>query len=397
MEALLWAPVAVMGGLAFLPLAAALRFRRYVHRSLMARPAPYTPRLSVIMPCKGVDPGFRENLRSLMEQDYPDFELIFVTAARDDPARTVLEETVAEYPHRACRLLAAGTAAGRSEKLNNLLFACGQVRPESEALVFVDSDVRAHPRFLRDLVAPLREEGVGATTGFRWYIPEAGGLGSYLRATWNGGGLPMLAHPKLAYAWGGATAILRRTFERTGVPRRWRHALTDDFPLTEAVRSAGLEVRFVPQCLVTSHEDSSLGEVVEWTNRQTVICRVYNPRLWRGIFFIHAAHALGLTLAAAMILVKVLVPGAGFSVWPALAMLGSLPLEAGSGMLLWQAVRKLRPEVGGWWRALKHAALVPVAIGLIFYNSVHSLLTRDIRWRGVRYRLHSPDHTEVLT
>jgi len=392
----LWMAAGAVVLLGFLPLVGALRFRMYVARERRRRRAPFTPRLSIILPCKGLDPGFEENVRSLIEQDYPDFEILFVTATDDDPAHVCLKGMIEDYPARDLRLLVAGIHAGRSQKLNNQLFACERIRPESEALVFVDSDVRARPDFLRNIVAPLQDEGIGATTGFRWYVPEKGGVGSYLRATWNGGGLPMLADPGLAYAWGGSMGILRETFERAEVPRRWENALTDDFPLTEAVRRLGLAIRFVPACLLASHEDASLRDCLEWTNRQTIICRVYNPSLWRGLFVYHAVQAAAVLLGAGLLIAGAMLPDAGISAWPAAAMAAGLLIEGFSGVILWATVRRLLPEIGGWRRALKHMCLVPAAVLLIFYNSIYSLCTRDICWRGVFYRLHSSDRTEVL-
>lgn len=394
MTVALWVLVAAFAVPAVLPVLAALRFRRYVRRWL-ARQAPvFTPPLSVIMPCKGLDPGFDENIRAILGQDYPDFEVIFVTATEDDPARSRLLELTAGRDN--ARVAVAGIRHGRSQKLNNQLAALRRVRPRSEALVFVDSDVRPHSTFLRELVAPLADEGVGATTGFRWYIPQEGGLGSYLRATWNGGGISVMADNRLAYAWGGAMAMLRETFEQARVAERWESALTDDFPLTMAVREMGLGVRFVPSCLLASHEDSTLAETLEWTNRQTVICRVYDPALWRAIFSLHAVHALAAGIGLGALLAAVLLPGAARMVWPGLALLGVVPLQMLGGAVLWSTARRLRPEVGGVAAVLKHMALVPLAVSLIFWNSLHSLRTREICWRGVRYRLLSPQETVVL-
>ena len=206
----------------------------------------------------------------------------------------------------------------------------------------------------------------------------------------------MLADPGLAYAWGGSMGILRETFERAEVARRWEKALTDDFPLTDAVRRLGLAVHFVPRCLLASHEDTSLRDCLEWTNRQTIICRVYNPSLWRGLFVFHAIHAVAVLLGTGLLVAGAMAPDVGIPAWPAAAMVAVLLIEGFSGLILWATVRGLLPEIGGWRRALRHVCLAPSAILLIFYNSIYSLCTRDICWRGVLYRLHSSDHTEVL-
>jgi cellulose synthase/poly-beta-1,6-N-acetylglucosamine synthase-like glycosyltransferase len=278
------------------------------------------------------------------------------------------------------------------------LAALEAVRPETEVLVFLDSDIRARPAFLLSLVEPFGRAETGATTGFRWYIPEKGGFASYLRATWNGGGAPILAQRGLAYAWGGAMAMRKSDFVRAGIREKWATALTDDFPLTDAVHNAlKSSVVFVPRCLVPSHEDASLRQTLEWTNRQTIICRVYNPKLWSVLFMSHAVQSLALLAGVALVAARLL-GAAGFSLTPVLLLFAAIPIQIGFGMLLWQTVRThLLPEIGGWGKAFKHALLVPAAIFLIFYNSVHSLCTRVICWRGVRYRLKSRDSTDVLS
>ncbi|HEY9868575.1 MAG TPA: hypothetical protein V6D08_05375, partial [Candidatus Obscuribacterales bacterium] len=39
------------------------RLYRYVEGELSRQPGSYTPRAAVILPCKGLDPGFQENVR----------------------------------------------------------------------------------------------------------------------------------------------------------------------------------------------------------------------------------------------------------------------------------------------------------------------------------------------
>ena len=234
-------------------------------RSLLVE---YTPKASVVLPCKGIDPGFEKNLRSLVEQDYPDFELIFVVAEENDPAAACIRKVIQEYPEAKTQFVVAGIDPDkrRSQKLNNQLAAVKKLRPNSEAFVFVDSDIRARPYFLRCMIEPLGQPNsdVGATTGFRWYIPETGGLGSCLRTIWNGGGLPVMGQRNLAYTWGGAMATTRANFEKAGIAKRWETALTDDFPMTDGVRKLDKSIHFVPRCLVASHEDK-MNALIEHT------------------------------------------------------------------------------------------------------------------------------------
>src|SRR5258705_12937033 len=68
------------------------RYAAYVRREV-ARPLPdYTPYVSIIAPCRGRDDGLKENLERLFIQDYPRYEIIFVTDDPSDPSVAAIEE-----------------------------------------------------------------------------------------------------------------------------------------------------------------------------------------------------------------------------------------------------------------------------------------------------------------
>jgi hypothetical protein len=60
----------------------------------------------------------------------------------------------------------------------------------------------------------------------------------------------------------------------------WRGALSDDYAITRAARRTGTKIRFIPSCLIPSHGECSFAELLEFTTRQIIITRVYQPRLW---------------------------------------------------------------------------------------------------------------------
>ncbi|MBX9725432.1 MAG: hypothetical protein K2X81_28805, partial [Candidatus Obscuribacterales bacterium] len=120
-----------LGILSFITIAVALsqfysfnRMHRYVSDE-MAKPAPtYKPKLAVILPCKGLDTGFHDNMRKLLEQDYSKdgrshFEVVFAVATEGDPAYPALKAVCEEFPHIACRVVLAGINPIRAQKLNN--------------------------------------------------------------------------------------------------------------------------------------------------------------------------------------------------------------------------------------------------------------------------------------
>ena len=382
------------------PLYLTYRFRkRLKHLFVYPDKSVCTP-IGIIAPCKGLDPGFRDNILALLNLEYPKYEIVFVVASEADPAYVAIQGILDEYGDEdagcSTQLLVAGVDNCRAQKLTNQLAAIKKIADKTEILVFVDSDVRPEPDFLSKLIAPLDEPGVGATTGFRWYHPQAPTLGAILQSTWNAGALPFLVDPKRNFAWGGAMAIRRDVFERAEIPERWDRAVSDDFPFTLGVRGLGLEVRFVPDCLAISYESSSLRQTLEFTNRQSIISRVYFPTLWWSAAIGHSAANI-LLLYGLFNLVSwlatdemVYLIGAGCTIL--------LPLQLINAHQLFKSIKPLLPKIESELVRLHPYYLLaaPLASLLSLVNTVYSATTRKITWRGITYELVSPNETVVI-
>jgi GT2 family glycosyltransferase len=382
-----------------LALAAALRFARYSLRAPSARHR-YQPKAVVIVPCKGLDLNFEENIGTLFAQDYRDYELIFVTESEADPAYAALSHLI-EQSRRSAWLVVAGRATNCGQKVHNLCAALetlDAVNRRAEIIAFADSDARVSERWLAELVAPLAEDQVGATTGFRWYLPVEGkrtGFFSLPLSVWNASVLGLMGE-KSALAWGGAMAVRRENFERLGIREHWAGALSDDYALTTAVKAAGQQIRFVPACLVTSFADATLKELLEFTTRQMTITRIYAPGLWRLTAITHLLYNLALW-GGAVFLFNSAVQG---EFKPALAGLlgGILFLGAMTGAVRALVAARLLEEdqhqiAGNWWAWL---CLGPFVSLVFLYNLAASSLTRRISWRGIDYEMLSPRRTLIL-
>lgn len=417
-----------------------LAFRRlylYVERELNCPAGNYCPPVSVILPCKGLDAGFADNIRKLLRQNYAgesghrNFEVVFAVASADDPAYAVLESVRQEFPQIHTSLVVAGINTSRAQKINNQLTALQHIDANSEVIVFVDSDVIARDDFLSRLVGPLAQNGVGATTGYRFYIPYRGDWPSLLRAMWNRMSAWEMAHPSSAFAWGGAMAIRKEIFDRAEITRHWDRSADDDLALTTAVKELGLSVRFVPQCLVATDGDGSLGEIVEWTNRQLILTKVYYPQLWfkaiqRALLLMLWLVAMACAVVMALMgdqsgimavaaglsifVVEVLFIFKAQNLWrtvlagalsdadrcAAVALQGhesGTESSAGAGN---EGVRKgagMRQSFES--SAFRFCLMLPLAHVLLPWLTLYSLVTNRIKWRGVSYELRSRDEIVV--
>lgn len=386
--------------LGLLPFAFTFRLQRYLDRTghapvVTARARP----VFLILPCKGIDPGFQENIDSWFEQDCADMHLVFAVATADDSAYAELKKAVVRHEGKGARHAASIVVAGidnrRAQKLTNQLAAVHSVEAYGGILVFADSDIRPDSGFVSRLVAPLSEAGVGATTGFRWYHPPTPTLGAMLRSTWNAGALPFLCDPEHNFAWGGAMAIPGSVFFDAGVDKAWDRAVSDDFPFTLAVRRHGLEVRFVTSCIAISHEGSSVLETLEFTNRQSVISRVYFPFLWWSAAIVHSFANLLPLYGLGCVITYVLTGDPAWLVGGGCLVL--LPLSVANAGLLLQSVKKLLPSISVDLERLRwrYMLCAPLASLLSLVNTIYSSTTRTIHWRGICYELRSPSETIV--
>lgn len=370
-------------------------------RTELAKPHfEYTPFVTIIAPCRGLDDDLEQNLAALLEQDYPEYEIVFVVDNRADRAVASIEqvELLAREKKKNTQLVIAPPADGCAQKIANLREGVLHANPASEAFVFIDSDARPSPDWLRSLVAPLVDPQVGAATGYRWFISETPTFAAELRSVWNASIASALGpNTRSNFTWGGSTAIGRKVFERVGMRDCWLGTLADDFTVTRVMNEAGLPIVFVPQALTASVGNCSLNEVLEFTTRQMKITRVYAAKLW--VMSLVGSAVFNAVMISALLVVM-------FRSTNDLAVLISLLtislvtiFSAGKSFLRLKAVRLVLSQHDEllkrqFWTHLTLWALSPA---LYLYNSVAALLSRRVTWRGITYELKSRDETVIIS
>lgn len=385
-----------LGGISYLRY-----FQRFkVNKSALG--AGHLPFATVFVPCRGNEPFLVENLESLLRQNYPRYEIIFAVDDIRDPARAVIQHLVSVHDNRKdcmARLIEVRPENRAGRKVELLRAATLVADRASEVFVFADSDVQPRADWLAALVAPLGNEDVGATTGYRWFLPKAWSLAGQIRAAWNASIASALGENRgKNFCWGGSTAIRRSIFEELQIRDRWLGTASDDFILTRELKKANLGIVFVPAALSVSKGDCSFAELLEFTTRQMKITRVYFPNLWlasllgSGLFvFVTAAAvivfgvktvsgdaALQLILGTILLIV-------------ALLSIGKIVLRAG-------AIALALPERAGSVRiqAAMHCLLWPLTTYIFFYNALAAAASRRIVWRGIEYELISDWQLEVI-
>ncbi len=363
-----------------------IRYAAYVRRET-SRPIPdFHPFVSVIAPGRGLEPGLAENVRSLLTQDYPAYEVLFVFDREDDPAANVVSRGFSQIG----RTIIAGPATDSGQKVHNLRVAVTRIDPKSEVLVFVDTDARPASDWLRKLVAPLADETLGAATGYRWFIPEKGGIASRLRGVWNASVASALGSDRAKnFCWGGSTAIRRTTFERLNVSECWRGSISDDFTITRVLKEAKLPIHFTPLCLVASVGDCDFHELIEFTTRQIKITRVYASHLWLPLLL--GSSLFTIAFFGGLILIGFHPRSSVAYVFPLII----FALGAAKSVIRFRAVstvlRTSRRDL------VAHIFLWPFASLLYLYNAIVAGFSRRLEWRGITYELKSPNEAVIIS
>lgn len=372
---------------------------RYAVKKYKRERAWYRPRTVLIVPCRGLDSEFEQNITSFFEQDYENYLLWFVVGEDSDPAYSELcrlkEQLSQNSKAQDVRIFVAGRGQTCSQKIHNLLYCYERISSDIDVMAFADSDICVQSNWLSHIVYPLRKSKYGAASGYRWFVPKQNNLASLALAAINAKVAQLLGNTRFNQAWGGSMAIRVDVFRKLGLDKIWPKTLSDDLSLSRAVKKAGLIVAFVPACLVASHEAATWRELFEFSRRQFMITRVSAPKTWWFGLFSGLYSILGIWAAAGLAIY------AGAIQHEHLLLFAAVPIVFFVGQLV-RAI--LRQRMAGRLlererRAMRAACAADILAFwlwslLMLVLIISSAFGRTVCWRGIRYKLLGP--TEII-
>lgn len=336
--------------------------------------ATYNPVAAVIVPCKGIEHGFPENIQAFLTQEYLKYRLIFVVDTKQDPAYTVLENLIGNTPYGCIRV--TKPCSGCSGKVAALLTGL-EATEDAEVLVFADSDIKPDAQWLMNLVIPLQDDSIGATTGFRWYFPF--NWRTLLISAWNMTSIVFMFYPSYTFAWGGSTAIRKNLFKQLQIHEKWKTAFSDDLVLTTSVKKAGYNIFLQPKCIMESPPETRIRSFVHWGTRQYTWVRWYYPVFWLGSFFGFIGAQVIIALGILLLLLGYLFPGILLSSLIIFEILyGWLGITILPKTMIYPKDR--------YPSRIGYALLTPVVFLLLAQNAFASAITKEIHWAGRSYR-----------
>ncbi len=331
--------------------------------------------ISVLKPLAGLDEGLEENLRSYFEQDYKHFELLFAVRHGLDPAASVVQRLMLEYPDVRSKLIVTGEPPYAHAKVFSLKCMFDQAR--HDLIVMGDSDVRVGPDFCRSLADEFGEERLGLVTcPYRavagksfWSRLEAIGMNTDFHA-----GLftaVMMEGTKFAV---GPTIVARRSvLLALGGIERVKDYLAEDYMLGRIASELGFVVRMSPY--IVEHRIGSDGMRANFAHRLRWARSTRRSRPWGyvGQFF---THSLPVGLLAGLMHPEW---------WWLVAVTAFLRAAAA-----WIVSERILGAAIPW-------LLLPLqdAIGFVFW--VAGFFGNSIRWRGQRYTLNRDGTMELAS
>jgi len=372
--------------------------RRFARSRLRTLNRPVrTARVMVLAPCKGVDVRLEENLRRLFCQDYCNYEIIFIVESVEDPACGLIRRLMSEHPRIVSRLVVAGRAPSGGQKVHNLRVATTQLPPDVECLAFVDSDAQPGREWLGALVERLWQERVGATTGYRWFVPERSSLANHLLYSINCGVAFLFGKSGPSLIWGGSWAIRREVFESIGLHEAWEGTLSDDLVASNVLRRHRLRVKFEPACVVASPLEGNLRQMFSFIRRQYTIGRFYVPAWWMFAMFFVTLSNLVLWIGLGMIGWGLAT--AATTTWiPACVCAGLYGLYVYRGVVRQDLARLYFPHLYETLRSARHfdTWAGPLAGLANWIGLLSSMLGRKITWRGITYQLYHGGQSRIV-
>ena len=360
-------------------LAASLAALRFFRRERAKSLADFTPPVSILKPVHGVDFASRENFSSFCKQNYPEYEVLFCVNEMSDPAVTVVQAVMSEFPQCRVRILSGAAQLGANRKVNNLALLSKEAR--YEFVVQSDGDVRVSPNYLQEVIAPFADARVGVVSCFYRGIAEAN-LCAQLEAVGTvsdffAGALVADWLEGVTFALGASVATRKSWLGKIGGYEALAKLLADDYEIGNRIHKAGGKVLLCREPVWTMYPAQTLKGFWEHQVRWARTVRMVRPASFLGLAF---TQGLPWALLAA-------------AVAPA-TWLGALYLAA------YLVLRNLMAWVVGVWgvgdELLKRKLwLVPLRDAIHFIVWLAGFASNRVNWGGVEYTIRKGEMEEV--
>jgi ceramide glucosyltransferase len=197
----------------------------------------------------------------------------------------VIRRIIAEFPEHRIRLLVGAEHLGANRKVNKLARLAREA--QNDVLVLTDGDVRVGPHFLREVVAPLADDKIGAVTSFYRGIAEKN-IGAEIEAVGASSdffaGVLMAGWTEgISFALGASIATTKEWLGKMGGFEAIAETLADDYELGHRITKAGGQVVLSREAVWTMYPAQTLRSFWDHQVRWARTVRLCRPLSYVGL------------------------------------------------------------------------------------------------------------------
>jgi len=337
--------------------------------------------ISILKPLKGMDPEFRENLRSFCAQDYPEYEILLGFGDSADSAIPRAREIAKECAGSDVRVIITERALGENRKVSNLNGLAGSAR--YPLLAINDSDMRVDASYLKWVVAEyVSEANVGMVTSL-YKISDPGSLGTALESlTIALDFIPSVLVARrtegVTFGLGASMLISKKSLDEIGGFAAIADYIADDYQLGNRLWKKGYKIIISREVLETVAGRMGFRDYMTHQIRWARTYRASRPKGFIGS---------GITHLFPIALIFLIFQGP--SAIALLTLGGAIVLRYATAYLLYKKVIRSR----GW---LKWLPLLPIKDIMSAVVWAWTFTGRKIRWRGRRFRILKDGRMESI-
>ncbi|MGC8483902.1 MAG: glycosyltransferase [Thermodesulfobium sp.] len=317
----------------------------------------YSPRVLVVVPCRGKDHEMEINFNSLLKQDYSNFEIVAVVDSEDDEALEVIKSLGINY------LITDHYSKAASGKVRAITTAIRRMKG-FEIIALADSDTIVPEHWLKELIFPLHKKEIGAVSTYPRFIPK-GGFWSKVKEIWGYMGINMMEFRPSRFVWGGSVAFRSELMDEDSL-NYFSMAVSDDAAITKICRDKKVGIAYSPAASPKIVVKDDKKTFLKWAERQMAVSIIFDKRALVGGIFVY----VGIVFYLVLITFITIMINPFF-------IIGYVPYVLN---LINSGMRD--PKNAAW--------LIPISILLPFiylYNMVKGAKSTHIDWRGTSYRI----------
>lgn len=220
-----------------------IKINKEMARAVTTSAGQELPFVSVLVPARNEERTIKTCLQSILDQDYPNFEVIAINDHSTDQTPTLMTELKQQYPEKLRILdVEKPLPAGWTGKNNALWNGYAIVDGRAEWLLFVDSDTQLRPGALRGGISYSKERNLDmlslnpdyfASFWHKFLLPELGKIFSIASYDYKPNS------PESAAANGAFIMVKRSSYDAVGGHETVRQFIIEDTQMARTFKRAG--------------------------------------------------------------------------------------------------------------------------------------------------------------